>query len=192
MPELVEVLEARGVVGEQPLGDQLEQDRVVALERGEHVGVGLERGEPVLRQVAGAAARLAALLDGAGRVPGAERLGAGGARLELAADVVSSSAVAGEHLVQLAGDDLLREVQRVGAGQQREQPALVLPVVEQQLLLVRPTSPRTAGAGAAYRIAIASATLLALMPAPPTQTRPWTRVPSIVKKRRFGFSISLA
>ena len=38
---------------------------------------------------------------------------------------------------------------------------------------------------------MASATLLALMPAPPTQTRPWTRVPSMVKKRRFGFSISL-
>ena len=31
---------------------------------------------------------------------------------------------------------------------------------------------------------MASATFAALMPAPPTQTRPWTRVPSIVKKRR--------
>ena len=38
---------------------------------------------------------------------------------------------------------------------------------------------------------MASATFAALMPAPPTQTRPWTRVPSIVKKRRFGFSMSL-
>jgi hypothetical protein len=38
--------------------------------------------------------------------------------------------------VALAGHDLLREVQRVGVGQQREQPALVLAVVEQQLLLV--------------------------------------------------------
>ena len=82
--ELVEVLEVAGVVGEQPLGDQLEQHVVVALERGEHVGVGLERGEPVDGEVPRAAARLAALLDRAGGVPGAERLGAGGARLELA------------------------------------------------------------------------------------------------------------
>ena len=36
-----------------------------------------------------------------------------------------------------------------------------------------------------------SATLDALMPAAPTQTRPCTRVPSIVKNRRLGFSISL-
>ena len=36
---------------------------------------------------------------------------------------------------------------------------------------------------------MASATLAALMPAPPTQTRPWTSVPSMVKKRRLGFSI---
>ena len=45
--ELVEVLEVAGVVGQQALGDQLEQHVVVALERGEDVGVGLERGEPV-------------------------------------------------------------------------------------------------------------------------------------------------
>jgi hypothetical protein len=44
---------------------------------------------------------------------------------------------------------------------------------------------------AAYRVAMVSATLLAVMPAPPTQTRPWTSVPSIVKKRRSGFSIGL-
>ena len=36
----------------------------------------------------------------------------------------------------LAGHDLLREVQRVGRREQREQPALVLAVVEEQLLLV--------------------------------------------------------
>ena len=34
-----------------------------------------------------------------------------------------------------------------------------------------------------------SATLAALMPAPPTHTRPCTSVPSIVKKRRLGLSI---
>ena len=38
---------------------------------------------------------------------------------------------------------------------------------------------------------MASATLDALMPAPPTQTRPWTRVPSMVKKRRLGLSMAL-
>ena len=35
------------------------------------------------------------------------------------------------------------------------------------------------------------ATLATLMPAPPTQTRPWMSVPSIVKKRLLGFSIAL-
>ena len=34
-----------------------------------------------------------------------------------------------------------------------------------------------------------SATLAALIAAPPTHTRPCTRVPSMVKKRRLGFSI---
>ncbi len=37
--------------------------------------------------------------------------------------------------MQLTGDDLLGEVQRVGAGDQREQPPLVHAVVEEQLLL---------------------------------------------------------
>jgi len=41
----------------------------------------------------------------------------------------------------------------------------------------------------AYFVAIVSATLAALIPAPPTQTRPWTSVPSIVKKRRLALSI---
>ena len=50
--------------------------------------------------------------------------------------VFSSLSGAGEDVVQLGGDDLLGEVQRVGAGEQREQPALVHAVVEEQLLLV--------------------------------------------------------
>ena len=94
--ELVHLLELARVVGEQPLGDELQQHVVVALEGGEHVGVGLERGEPVGREVARAAARLAALLDGAGGVPGAERLGAGGARLQPRRRRSSSSATAPE------------------------------------------------------------------------------------------------
>ena len=55
-PERVELAEVVLVVGQQPLGDELQQDRVVALERGEDVGVGLQRGEAVGGQVAGAAA----------------------------------------------------------------------------------------------------------------------------------------
>ena len=91
-----------------------------------------------------------------------------------------------------AGDDLLGEVQRVGPRQQREQPALVHAVVEQQLLLVVGGGLELAAPHGVLRSRSASATLAALMPAPPTQTRPWTRVPSIVKKRRFGFSIALS
>ena len=61
----VERAEVVAVAGQQPLGDQLQQDGVVALEGGEDVGVGLEVRQPVLLQVARAAARLAAHLDGA-------------------------------------------------------------------------------------------------------------------------------
>ena len=136
-PDLVEVLEGVLVVGEQTLGHQLHQDRVVALERREDVGVGTQRVEPVHRQVAGAAARLAALLDGAGRVPGAHRLRAGGARLQCPASELGGTLVGdvGEHPVQIGRDALLCEVQRVGAGEQREEPPLVHAVVEEHLLL---------------------------------------------------------
>ena len=93
--------------------------------------------------------------------------------------------------MQLAGDDLLGEVQRVGAGQQREQPPLVHAVVEEQLLLVGLGRASNWRRRTPYLTAIASATFAALMPAPPTQTRPCTSVPSMVKKRRLGFSMSL-
>ena len=36
-----------------------------------------------------------------------------------------------------------------------------------------------------------SADFVALIAAPPTLTLPWTRVPSMVKKRRLWFSIGL-
>ena len=42
-----------------------------------------------------------------------------------------------------------------------------------------------------WRTASVSATLLALMAAPQTLTRPWISVPSMVKKRFAGFSIGL-
>ena len=93
--------------------------------------------------------------------------------------------------MQLPGHHLLREVQGVGPRQQREQPSLVQSVVEQQLLLlVRAAS--NCRRRTAYFVAIVSATLAALIPAPPTQTRPWTSVPSIVKNRRLGFSMGLS
>ncbi len=137
-PELVEVLEPAGVVGEQALGHQLQQHVVVALERREDVGVGLERCEPVLRQVARTATGLAALLDGAGGVPGAERLGAGRAGLEQPTGLLGVGRLLGlgEHFVQLAGQDLLHEVQGIRAREQRKEPTLVQAVVEQQLLVV--------------------------------------------------------
>ena len=104
----------------------------------------------------------------------------------------SSSATPEKTSCSCGGDDLLGEVQRVGPRQQREQPPLVHAVVEEQLLLVGLEAASNWRRRTAYLTAIASATLAALMPAPPTQTRPWTSVPSMVKKRRFGFSMSLA
>ena len=92
--ERVELAERVLVVGQQVLGRELQQDRVVALERGEHVRVGLQRREAVGLEVAGAAARLAAGLDRVGGVPGGHRLDARGERLQLAlAPVVGSSSV---------------------------------------------------------------------------------------------------
>ena len=81
----VELAELVAVVGQESLGDELEEDRVVAFEGGEDVGVRPELSEPVLAQVARAAAALAAGLDRLDRVPCGEGLDPGGARLELAA-----------------------------------------------------------------------------------------------------------
>ena len=79
----VDVAELLGVVGQQALGDQLQQDGVVALEGGVDVEVGAQGGEAVLDQEAGAAAGLAALLQGVQGVPGAERLERGGQGFEV-------------------------------------------------------------------------------------------------------------
>ena len=139
-PERVELAELVAVVGEQRLGHELEQDRVVALERREHVGVGLQRREAVDPQVAGAAARLAAGLDRLGRVPGGHRLEPGRGGLELA-PLALRVVGRGERAVEVGDQLLLREVQRVGAREQRHQPALVHPVVEQDRLLVAARRP---------------------------------------------------
>ena len=47
-PQGVELAEVVAVAGQQALGDELQQDGVVALERREDVGVGLELRQPVL------------------------------------------------------------------------------------------------------------------------------------------------
>ena len=76
-------LDVVGVGGEQFLGDELDQHVVVALEGSEHVGVGLQRDQPVLGEIACAAAGFARLLDGPGCVPGVGGLQARGPRLQL-------------------------------------------------------------------------------------------------------------
>lgn len=93
--------------------------------------------------------------------------------------------------MELGADDVLGEVQCVRTGDERQQTPLVQSVVEEQLLL--PWGPAANWRRRrAYFVAIARATLAALTPAPPTLTRPCTRVPSMVKKRRFGLSIVLS
>ena len=162
--ELVEVLELARVVGEQALGDQLQQDVVVALEGGEDVGVGLERGEPVRREVAGAAARLAALLDGPGRVPGAERLGAGGQRLQLRRGARRRRRWPEKTVVQLRRPAApARSAARRSRASSGQQPPLVHAVVEQQLPPRRVRRRRTGGAGRRSGWRSSSATLAALI-----------------------------
>ena len=119
--EPVELAEVVAVAGEQLLGDELQQDGVVTLERREHVGVGLEPGQPVLGEVAGAAARLAAVLDRARGVPRPTALmPAARASSSRRRVVLGSSPCVGDRsewrrrLVQHRDELELREVHRVG------------------------------------------------------------------------------
>ena len=73
-----------GVGGEEFFCDQLRQNVVVTLERGEDVGVRLECGEAVLGEIACAAAGFACLLDGPSGMPGVGGLESGGATFEFA------------------------------------------------------------------------------------------------------------
>ena len=136
----VELAELILVVGEQALGGEHHQHRVVALEGGEDVGVGLQRGEPVDGHVAGAAAALAAGLDRVVACQLAVAFIAGGERLELAA-LALGRILGAEHGVELLAQLGLGEVQRVGLGQQRHQPALVGAVVEDRRPRPRPAGP---------------------------------------------------
>ena len=80
------------VVGEQALGDELQQHVVVALERGVDVEVRPEADHAVLGEEPGAARRLARLLQGLERVPRGQRLERRGDRLEVLAVVVGVGA----------------------------------------------------------------------------------------------------
>ena len=188
-PERVELAERVLVVGQQVLGRELQQDRVVALEGGEDVGVGLQRGEAARAQVARAAAGLAAALDrrrsrARWRPPSRPRpasraRAARGRRL-----------VGGEHLVQLVDEPLLGERQRVGL---RPAPAAAAAGACGSPAAAPPRRPGGPNwrRSSAWRTAIVSATLVALIDAPQTLMRPWISVPIIVKKRLVGFSIGL-
>ncbi len=119
------------VVGQQRLGHQLQQNGVVALEGGEDVDIGAQRGQPVLGHVPGPAAGLAAALQGLVGEAGRHRFQPGGEGLQLAL-VAFGGFVQSLHLHQQLVEVVLGEAERVGAGQQRQQPALVGQVVEQQ------------------------------------------------------------
>ena len=146
-PQRVQVSEGVAVAGQQPLGDQLQQDGVVPFEGGEDVGVGLERGQPVLGQVARATARLPTHLDRPGGMPGADRLDAGRTGLQLVLGVLVGSrcevgrdAGAGVgvgdclDVMQGAHQLALGEVQGVRGRDGGQQLALMGQVVQQQHL----------------------------------------------------------
>ena len=186
----VELLEMVLVVGQDALGGEHHQHRVVALEGGEDVGVGLQRGESVDGHVAGPAAALAAGLD----------------RLRSRARWSSPSAP--------------RPATRARAGRGRAGPRRSSPCGSARSArpgrsAARRSAPAAASAGAGgcgsrgsatssspsggpncrrrspWRTAIVSALLAALTDAAETHTRPWTSVPSIVKKRLPALSIGL-
>ena len=86
---------------------------------------------------------------------------------------------------------VLRELQRVGRGQRRQQRALVREVVEDHDL-----APRPGGGELAARVAVPDGDVEGQRGRPrrhhpATLTRPRTSVPSMVKKRRVSFSIGL-
>ena len=121
-------------VGEQALRDELEQHVVVALERHVDVEVLAESDHAVLREEAGAAARLARLLQRLERVPGGQGLERGGDRLQVLAVVVGVG-LAGEDRVELHEELVVGEDLRVRRRELRQQAALVALVVEQHLLV---------------------------------------------------------
>ena len=109
-------LELTGVVGQQPLADQLQQHVVVALERDVDVEVVVQADQAVLGEEAGAAAGLAGLLDRVERVPGRQRLERRREGLEVFA-LLRGVAAAREHAVELAQQLVVGEELRVVLGE---------------------------------------------------------------------------
>jgi hypothetical protein len=110
------------------LGHQLQQNVVVALEGGEHVGVGTQLDQPVLGQVARSATGLPGLLDRRAGVPGAGRLESGRPSLQvpLRLRVAHRSGL----LVMHVGHQIvLGELQSVGLRDERQQPPLMHQIV---------------------------------------------------------------
>ena len=127
-------LELLAEVAEQPLADQLQQDVVVALERGVDVEVGAQPDEAVLEEEAGAAAGFARLLQRVQSVPGRQRLERCREGLEIFAVVVRVG-FAAEDGVELLQELVVGEDRRVRGRQTGEQSALVLAVVQQHDLV---------------------------------------------------------
>ena len=126
----VGVFELLRVVGQQALGNQLQQHIVVTLEGHVDVEVVVQTSQAILGQEALAATRFTRLLDGVERVPGRQRLERGRQGFEILTVVVSIT-LAREHLIKLDQELVVREKLRVRRCQLRQQSTLVPLVVEQ-------------------------------------------------------------
>ncbi len=129
-------LEVLRVVAHEALRDELQQHRVVALERGVHVHVVVQARDAVLGDEAGAAAGHAGLLQRLEHERRRRRLERRRHRLEVLA-VLGGVLLAGEDVVEQVEQAVVREVRRVRLGDAREQAAAVRRVVEQHRLLDR-------------------------------------------------------
>ena len=127
--------DALGEVAEKALGHQLHENGVVALEGRVDIQVGAQPGEAVLGQEASAAAGLAALLQGVQGQTGGGRLERGGHGLQVLAGLVGVVAP-GEDAVEGLEQLVVGEARGQDLGDQREQAALVLVVVQQHRLLL--------------------------------------------------------
>ena len=181
--------ELLGVVGQQALGDQLQQHGVVALERGVDVEVGAQRGEAVLGQEAGAAAGLAAFLQRVEGVPGAQRLERRGEGLEVLAVLRRCRGGRRRRRRTSAAAARARSWRRRSWRAAAKQPALVPLVVEQHLLVGVGGGVELAALGGVLDGDLQGQLATRSTAAPSSETRPWTSVPSIVKKRRPGLAM---
>ena len=157
------------VLGQEPLGDELEEHGVRALEGREDVGVGAQPTEPVRGEIALAPARLAAHLEGRGAVR--RRVGLEPRRLHLEPPplLVPGCRVSrtrpvgeGERRAVLAGVGELaigaalgqrahREMQPVRGAEGNQQAALMREVAEKRELLAAGRSELPAERGPAHR-----------------------------------------